>query len=235
MREKLTNYIRAGYPGICLVTPEETRAEAEVKAVAEATKHSLLAWSATTGLIDTADGRALGAEDPMEAVTAVAGLADNTVVLFRDLHMFLADANPVLVRALKEALAHAKTTGKCLILLGCRCTLPPELERELVVLDFALPDKAALGQVLDGICESAKLKKPRADEREAILDAASGMTCAEAENAMALSVVQSRSVAAVAVAREKAATVKRSGLLEVVEATAGLEGMAGWTSSRRGC
>ena len=33
MREKLTNYIRAGYPGVCLVTHGETRAEAELKAV----------------------------------------------------------------------------------------------------------------------------------------------------------------------------------------------------------
>ena len=227
MREKLTNYIRAGYPGICLVTAEETRAEAELKAVAVATKHGLVAWSATTGLVDTGDGRALGAEDPMEAITAIASLPENAVVLFRDLHMFLADANPVLVRALKDALAHAKTAGKCLILLGCRSQLPPELEREFVVLDFALPDKVALGQVLDGICESAKLKRSKGDEREAILDAASGMTCSEAENAMALSVVQSRSVVAVAVAREKAATVKRSGLLEVVEAQAGLEGIGG--------
>ena len=128
MREKLTNYIRAGYPGICLVTAEETRAEAELKAVAVATKHGLVAWSATTGLTDTGDGRALGAEDPMEAVTAVAGLPDNTVVLLRDFHMFLADANPVLIRALKDALAHAKTAGKCVVIAGCRGTLPPELE-----------------------------------------------------------------------------------------------------------
>ena len=227
MREKLTNYIRAGYPGICLVTAEETRAEAELKAVAVATKHGLVAWSATTGLTDTGDGRALGAEDPMEAVTAVAGLPDNTVVLLRDFHMFLADANPVLIRALKDALAHAKTAGKCVVIAGCRGTLPPELEREFVTLDFALPDKAALGQVLDGICESAKLRKPKADEREAILDAASGMTCSEAENAFALSVVQSKTVSALAVAREKAATVKRSGILEVVEAQEGLEGIGG--------
>jgi SpoVK/Ycf46/Vps4 family AAA+-type ATPase len=227
MREKLTDYIRAGYPGICLVTHEEVRAEAELKAVAQATKHGLLAWSATTGLIDTDDGRVLGAEDPMEAVTAVAGLPDNTVVLLRDLHMFLADANPVLVRALKDALAHAKSTGKCLILLGCRSQLPPELEREFVTLDFALPDKAALGQVLDGICESAKIKKPKTDERETILDAASGMTCAEAENAFALSIVGVKAVKAVTVAKEKAATVKRSGILEVVEASGGLEGIGG--------
>ena len=233
MREKITNYIRAGHPGVCLVTHEETRAEAELKAVAVATKHGLVAWSATTGLVDTADGRALGAEDPMEAVTAIAGLPDSTLVLLRDFHMFLQDANPVLVRALKDALAHAKSAGKCLVMLGCRGALPPELEREFVTLDFALPDKAALGPVLDGVCESARLRKPKGDEREAVLDAASGMTCSEAENAFALSVVRSKAVVALAVAREKAATVRRGGILEVVEAQEGLEGIGGLDQLKR--
>ena len=64
----------------------------------------------------------------MEAVTAPASLPDNTVAVFRDLHLFLQDPNPVLVRALKDALVHAKTKGKCLVLVGCRRVLPPELE-----------------------------------------------------------------------------------------------------------
>ena len=169
MREKITDYIRAGYPGVYLVSHEETRAEAELKAAAQTIGHSLVAWSATTGLVDTGDGRTLGCEDPMEAVTAITGLPENTLVLLRDLHMFLADANPVLVRALKDALTHAKANGKCIVIVGCRRTLPQELEREFVTVDLALPGKQELGVVLDGICESAKLKKVKADARDQIL------------------------------------------------------------------
>ena len=40
--------------------------------------------------------------------------------------------------------------------------------------------------MLDGICKSAKLKAPVGDDRDQILDAATGMTCTEAENAYAL-------------------------------------------------
>ena len=36
MRQMLLNYIRAGYPGIYIVSHEEQRVEAEVKAVADA-------------------------------------------------------------------------------------------------------------------------------------------------------------------------------------------------------
>ncbi len=239
MREVITNYIRAGYPGICLVTHEESRAEAELKAAAQATNHSLVAWSATTGLVDTSDGRSLGAEDPMEAVTAVLGLQDDTLVLLRDFHLFLADNNPLLIRALKDALVHAKAKGKCLVMIGCRRLLPPELEREFVTLDLKLPGKQELGTVLDNICESARLKKCKGEEREHILDSASGLTCFEAENAFALSIVGVKAVTAVTVAREKANAIKQNGLLEVVETSQSLEGIGGldhlkqWLLKRR--
>jgi len=239
MREAITNYIRAGYPGVYLVSHEETRAEAELKAAAAATNHGLCAWSATTGLVDTKDGRSLGCEDPMEAVTAIASLPDNTVILLRDFHLFLQDSNPVLVRALKDALAHAKANGKCVVILGCRRTLPPELEREFVTVDLKLPGKQELGVVLDGICESAKLKKVKGDGRDQILDAAGGLTCAEAENAFALSVVRNKAVTATTVATEKANAIKQNGLLEVVETSQSLDGIGGleqlksWLLKRR--
>jgi len=227
MKTKITNYVRAGYPGIYLVSHEESRVEAELKIVAQATKYRLYAWSTTEGLIDTADGTVRAASDPLEALQAIQELPENTLILMRDLHMFLADNNPVLVRALKDALTVGKTKGKVLIILGCRQVLPPELEREFVLMDFNLPDREALSTVLDGICQSAKLKKPTGDERDQILDAASGLTTAEAENAFALSVVSAKSISAGLVATEKATTVKRNGLLELVEVREGLKDIGG--------
>ncbi|NLG35399.1 MAG: AAA family ATPase, partial [Lentisphaerae bacterium] len=142
-------------------------------------------------------------------------------------------------RALKDALAAGKTRGRCIVILGCRQVLPPELEREFVLLDFTLPGKETLGQVLDGICGSAKLKTPAGDDRDQILDAATGMTCTEAENAFALAIVESRKVDHAVVAREKAQTVKKSGLLEIVEVRetlndiGGLDCLKSWLTQRR--
>ena len=77
----------------------------------------------------------------------------------------------------------AKTKSKTLIILGCRMVLPPELERELTVIEFALPGKEELGAVLGGIMESANIKNMENDQREKVIDAASGLTTIEAENA----------------------------------------------------
>jgi len=235
----LTNYIRAGYSGLFIVSHEEARVEAEVKAVADALEYKLFAWSTTTGLIDTGDGQARQANDPLDAVTVVAELPENSLVLLRDFHMFLEDGNPVLVRAIKDELGRCKTQGRVLVAMGCRQVLPPELEREMTVIHFRLPDKDQLGTVLDGICESANLDKPEGDERERILDAATGLTCTEAENSFALSVVERGCITPETVAREKAASVAKSGLLEIVQVRETLQDIGGldllkaWLIQRR--
>lgn len=239
MRTRITNYIRSGHAGLCLISHEEARVEAELKAVAQATKRPLYAWSATRGLVNTADGSGGGANDPLEAVEAVNALPEDALVLLADFHLFLQDSNPVLIRAIKDALVAGKAKGRCLIVLGCRQVLPPELEREFVLLDFGLPGKDQLGLVLDGICKSAKLKAPAGDDRDQILDAATGMTCTEAENAYALAVIESKKVEAGVVAREKASTVKKNGLLEVVTVKetlndiGGLDVLKDWLLKRR--
>ena len=45
----LTTYLRAGYPGLCIVTPEEVRAEAAVNAACNELGRTLHAWSSTDG------------------------------------------------------------------------------------------------------------------------------------------------------------------------------------------
>ena len=239
MKTQIMNYLRAGYPGIYLVSCEEARIEAEMKTIAAALNYRLFAWSVTEGLADTADGHTRDAQDPIALLTAVDELPENTVVLLKDFHQFVEDGNPVLVRKVKESLRLGKTKGKALVLVGCRLALPPELEREFVVVQFALPDKEQLGVVLDNIAQSAKLPQPENEQRERLLDAACGLTSIEAENAFALSVVESKKLCPQAVAREKANEVKKNGLLEICSLAASLDDIGGldclkaWLLQRR--
>ena len=62
------------------------------------------------------------------------------------------------------------------------------------------------------------------------MDAASGLTTIEAENAFALSFVQTRTIEPSVVAREKAQAVKKSGLLEIIETRESLESIGGLDS-----
>src|SRR5216684_5256454 len=188
-------YVRAGYPGLYLVSAEEQRVELELKSVAAEIKFSLFVWSVTAGLLDTGKGTVRDCNDPLEALLAARELPDKSICVLRDLQMFLGnDANPILVRQFREVLQEAKTKSKTLVVLGCRLALPPELERELTVLEFALPGKDQLGRVLDGIIESADFPDMAEQDREAALDAAGGLTTIEAEAAFALSVVEAKGI-----------------------------------------
>jgi SpoVK/Ycf46/Vps4 family AAA+-type ATPase len=161
-------------------------------------------------------------------------------VLLRDLQLHIDQTDPMLVRRLKDTLRVAKTNGHAIIMLGCRLKLPPELEHEITHVDFTLPGIAELGTVLDGIIKSAKLKNIRETEREAALQSALGLTTTEAENAFALSVVETKSIDPKVIAREKARTLKKNGLVEVMQATTSLNDIGGlaklkeWLQRRAG-
>ena len=137
MKEKLIRYIRAGYAGLYLVSHEEQRVEAEFKAVADELNYSLFAWSVTAGLIDTKDGASRGAQDPMEALGALAELPENSITLLRDFHLFFDDPNPMLIRQLKDLIRRGKASLRTIAVLGCRLKLPPELERDFTVIEFS--------------------------------------------------------------------------------------------------
>lgn len=239
----LTTYLRAGYPGLVLVTPEEARAEAELAAACAELQRHLHAWSSTDGLVDVEAGRAIPCPDPLEALMHVETLfrqeGERHVVMLRDLQMNLDQNDPMLVRRLKDLLRLAKSAGHALVPTGCRFKLPPELEHEVAVIDLDLPDQGKLGEVLDGILRSAD-RPPLIDSvRENVLHAALGLTTVEAENAFALSLVESGLVDPILVAREKARTLKRGGLVEVIEAKPNLDDIGGldalkrWLSQRR--
>lgn len=148
-------------------------------------------------------------------------------ILLKDFHLFLTDPNPMVLRKLKDALLIAKTRQTPLIILACRLCLPPELERELTVVEFQLPDKHALELVYHGVVESADIRNVPAEERTKAVGAACGLTTMEAENAFALAVVQTKQITPSVVAREKAQAVKKNGLLEIVEAKESLSSIGG--------
>ena len=240
MKQRIINYIRAGYAGLYLVSPEEQRVEAQLKAIADEVGFQLFAWSTTDGLIDLDKESARPCGDPMEVLLAFQDLPEKSILVLRDFHLFLhGEPNPVLVRQLKHALQEAKTKNKPIVIVGCRLCLPPELERELTIIEFKLPEKQELGRVFDGVLESASMGVVSDIEREAALDAASGLTTIEAENAFALSVAETKTMVPAIIAREKAQAVKKNGLLEIIETKESLNSIGGldtlktWLLKRR--
>src|SRR3954470_12614785 len=140
--------VRARYPLIYLVSHEEQRIDAVVSEVAERHGKQLWEWSITQGL-RLAKSRAPGPEDsrnPVAALQGIAQLKDANLVVLKDFHAYLDDAS--VVRALRE-LGHALKVGLTSVLLvSPTLTIPPELEKEVSVVDVPLPTPNELLQLL---------------------------------------------------------------------------------------
>lgn len=235
----LVNHFKAGFPGLYLVSSEEQRVEAEVKCAAQQAGFHLHFWTTVTGLVAADQGPGQSCLDPLEALEAIGSLREKSVILLKDFHHYLQDPNPVLLRKLKDTLTEAKTQSKTLVILGCRLCLPPEIEREITVLEFSLPDAATLNAVLGGILKSGEGKIPEPTNREAILAALSGLTTQEAENVLALSFIELGYLDPQRLGQLKAQSVKKQGLVELVERIptldriGGLDRLKRWLIKRR--
>ena len=227
----LSTYLQAGHPGLIITTPEETRAEAEISAVCQSLQRNLLAWSSSDGLIDLDEQRVTSCSDPLDLLDQLDARfqsdSPRLVAVLRDFQLHLDVQDPLLVRRLKDTLRLAKANGHVVLLLACRSKLPPELEHEFTGLQFDLPGTSQLATVLEAIAQSANLPELPEDTRESALQSALGLTSTEAENAFALSVVETGGISPSVIAREKARTLKKNGLIEVVPASTSLDDIGG--------
>ena len=239
MNPTIIHYLKAGYPGLYILSPEEVRVEAHLKSIASELEFGLYAWSLTEGLVDTSDGQGTDVPDPITLLSRIEEIPDNTLVAIRDLHLFFDTPDPILIRGLKDTLRHAKEHGKILILIGCRHVIPPELAREIALHEFTLPSRTDLLKIADAICDASGIKPVEGEDRDRLADAASGLTSIEAENAFALSIATDRTLDPEHVAVQKAREIAKGGLLEIVDTPGSIDDIGGlanlkaWLLQRR--
>jgi ATP-dependent 26S proteasome regulatory subunit len=226
--ERLRDYLRAGYPALAVLTHEEERLLGDLRTL-RSIGWSFVAWSIARGWVD-ADGRTLnqGQRDPVRAFEALASVPEKTLAVFFDLHPYLAQV-PELVRTVRDALPTAKATQRPLLFCSPELAVPVEWEKDVAVLDYPLPSRAALSGLLDELVGPARVAVP-ADIRDAMLEAARGLTWNEAENAFALALMRDRErVAAMprTVQHEKTTRVRTSGLLDLVTPAETLDDVGG--------
>lgn len=248
--------IMAGQPIIYLVTPEESRAEAELIRIAKENKQPIWFWSETEGFISGTDKAKKQVEDPIEALSTAQKMEEGTIVVFRDLHSYFnTQAGTKIRRMLRDIARDFKQSSRTLVLLSSVQTIPAELEREITVAEFDLPDEAVLQSVWDAVYKENKdsLKKYKIDisedEQNLIITGARGLTTIEAETAFAKAIVErckkyaeDKDPPAISklVLKEKAAAVKRSGILEYFEPNTsgkdigGLADLKAWLQIRKG-
>jgi ATP-dependent 26S proteasome regulatory subunit len=230
--QELDTLIRARYPLIFVVSPEETRVQQLVSEIAERRQKKVYEWSCTTGLVPAGTSiqlpknRTAPTRDPVVALDEVIEQVEPAIFVFRDLHPFLTRAHPQVIRKLKEIALQLKNSFKTIILVSPTLEVPLELEKELTVVNLPLPARADISALLDKIAaDVSRFRNIRvgldADGRERLLQAARGLTLSEAENVFARILVRHERLSGEdvpEVLEEKRQLVRKNGLLEYYEA-----------------
>ncbi len=223
MKTELETYVRARYPLLWVVTAEEQRALATIESVAIGLKKRMLVWSPATGLSVRGAPAKPEAQlrDPLALLNAILNEGDPTLWVLCDFHPYLRDA--VTVRKLREVAFALKASAKTVILLGAVLKIPPEVEKEVTVVDFALPNAAQMDALMERLSANAgRAGRIRVEldrrGRERLVQACLGLTEVEAENAVAKAIIVAGGTldadAIGVVTAEKQQIIRKSGQLE---------------------
>ena len=227
-QEELETLIRARYPILYVITSEELRVENLVTEIAAKRQKKVFEWTCSSGLVPAGSSiqsqrnRNASTKDPAAALDLIIDQVEPAIFLFKDFHPFLTRSNVAIIRRLKDIALHLKNSFKTIILVSPVLEIPPELEKEITVLNFPQPTKDDLAALLDKILEDVREFKHvqiQLDEqsRERLLQAALGLTLAEAENVFAKIIVKYQRLGPEHVAEvfsEKQQIIRKSGLLE---------------------
>ncbi|EMI21694.1 ATPase, AAA family [Rhodopirellula maiorica SM1] len=155
------------------------------------------------------------ATDPLSAVASLRSLAGGdgtTILVLKNFHRFLQSAE--VVQAVYRAVVEGKTTRTFVVILSPNVQLPTELATLFVTVDHPRPDREQLEEIARGVA-TAEGELPEGNELQAIIDAATGLTRLEAENAYSLSLVRHQRLQPKAVWELKTQALKSSGLLSL--------------------
>lgn len=243
MKEELSILIQAQYPLIYLVTSEEERSEQAIAMIAQSKpQQKVFVWTVTHGIVEYGQPRNTTQHNtvsPEAAIEWVIRQREPGIFIFKDLHPFI--DSPATTRWLRDAIASFKGTQKAIILMSPVQTVPIELEKEVVVLDFPLPTMAELNQVLSNQLQESRNRKITTETREKLLKATLGLTKDEAEKVYRKAYVTTGKLTEAEVdivLSEKKQLIRRNGILEYIEedetidSVGGLDELKRWLTQR---
>jgi ATP-dependent 26S proteasome regulatory subunit len=244
--------IRARYPLIYVISWEEQRVLAQITRIAAKLGKTVFEWSVTTGLVPAGTSmqsqkhQDTATQDPLIALGNVMEYVEPALYVFKDFHPFLKCQNMSVLRRLRELATSLKNTFKTIVLISPMFQIPPELEKDITVIDFDLPKEndfaALLGRIIEEVKENPKLNVNMNEKmREQIVHALLGLTLAEGENVLAKTLVQHNGFSEKSlevINSEKKQIIRKSGILqyydteEKLETVGGLDALKSWLIKR---
>jgi len=241
--------LRARNPLLWIITREEARTERLLMESAQAAQYEPRFWDCSSGISDFAGKPQEQGErcvDPGQVLTAIKESTRRQVWILRDMPAFLRD--PFVNRGLRSLARNLtlapRDQARAVIVITPSSDIPPELAGHAIAIEFPLPDRAEIAEILDAaiaaLPDDIRANAAPNGTRDAAIDAAIGLTAEEAQACYAKSLVSTRRIDPATVAAEKKRVITREKVLEWIDpipggldAVGGLEGMKSWLKARR--
>ena len=245
--------LRARNGLIWIVTKEEQRAEKYLALAAGAAGYIPRTWDVADGIVELGGKPNDTAQDPGDALAAISDKAYNSkergVWIMRDMHAWLSGPTGVATQRKLRNLARLlpgvpRESAQAVIVLTPSAEVPPELAGHATVIEWPLPDRAEIAEILDAAIESLP-EQYKADaapngQRDAAIDAAVGLSGEEAQACYARSLVQHKRIDVATVAKEKKRVITASRVLEWydplkggLDSVGGLDVLKTWLTARK--
>jgi AAA+ superfamily predicted ATPase len=233
---------KASYAALYVQTSEEQRALLEIIEAAAKLERKLFVWSHGKGLFLEGQ-RVRTGEEPkpiddtelppgvLSAMGSASRVPSGSIVVLKLFHHFLDD---VLVQTeIRSLLNLYRTSKRMLIILTPVLKIPPELDRDLTLLEVEFPGHDELNTALEGLTkEMPEELRPSPERRKELIACALGLTTMEAQDAFSLSYVRPKMQGRELwdpkiVMDEKCLALKKTGMLEYIPVEEGGLNMVG--------
>jgi ATP-dependent 26S proteasome regulatory subunit len=242
--EELEILVRAKYSILYVLSWEEQRVLEAVRVAGHELGREVHVWSLTKGMQPPLTGRAAEQRSGLPAeVEALAGIhhgPDKAIYVLTDFHPYMSDHR--VIRLLRDLSRRLRGKAQTVIILSPTLKLPPELEKEVTLVEFGLPDPAEIGHIVDDRLKDAATQSAdislSQEDRERLIAACQGLTLGEIEDVLARSLVEKKRADVDAVLTQKKQIIRKSGILEYYPFTVemkdigGLDALKDWLQKR---
>lgn len=255
--QQLSNLFKARFPIIYIESWEENRVLDTIQKIAEnaeliKTKRTVYMWSSTTGLVNMSNMASVNNSiSASEVIENFSKYEENAILILKDIHEELSQRsinfsnNKDIKRVLRDSANTIRGSEyvKNIVLIAPVLELPVELQKDVTVFDFALPNVAEIKDLLNSMIETnlggnCELTD---EEKSVLAKTAQGLTLQEAENAFARAMVERKHLTLDEldiIMDEKCQVIKKTGILEFIKSdlkindVGGLENLKHWLIKR---
>ncbi len=230
--DRILQLIRARYPVLLLVTHEEARTVRGLERMSDKEGLPLHVWRVTEGL-HSPDGKVQDSEDLDVALTHFSQVTEPGLLVLLDPHASW--SNELVVRRIRDLIGQMGERNQAIVIVGCSATIPPELDKDVTIIDVPLPSRKDVGKLLAALVKSESIDLP-SDRFWRFVDGSLGLTEGEIKRLFARIVIAGSGFSEAdlgTLVEEKRQAIRRSRFLEFWNTSGRTDGVGGMDALKK--